>query len=197
MFDGVQNRVYADQGSIRICIWSREVLCEADWEKKGTVLLKCQPIALGVGHDLRLYHLVHLTLDVVCAIQHKTTTPAMTVHSTANYSTPAVSFVPFSNAGVGITLASAMPHPDRSITTEETKSGLISKISCSVMLPHQPVEPCITLLSIQNGPRYRSRSHSVNHLRRLRMVCMDTRGLWRPVFFFCTISFGGCFPPIR
>ena len=61
------------------CI-SKEVLYKAHWERKGVVVLKCQPITFYVGHDISLDPLVQITLDVECAIQHDKSSPAMTVH---------------------------------------------------------------------------------------------------------------------
>ena len=152
--------------------------------KKNYVLVKCDPITLDVGGDLRLDDPVHVTLDVECAIQHDKSNPAVAVHSTPKHHTPSVPLVLFSNADVGITLTSAMPPPDLSIPMRETKPGLIGKKKCSQLLACQL---SITQWSLAArrclfrwGPWCGRRTRSVNRLRRLRMVCVDIWALWRP-----------------
>ena len=123
--------------------------------KKNYVLVKCDPITLDVGGDLRLDDPVHVTLDVECAIQHDKSNPAVAVHSTPKHHTPSVPLVLFSNADVGITLTSAMLPPDLSIPMRETKPGLIGKKKmfsiAGMSTVHHPVEPCSTPLPIQVG----------------------------------------------
>ena len=92
-------------------------------------------MTFNVGHDIGLDHLVHITVDVVCAIQHNKPIPAMTVYSTPNHHTTTASLIMFSNAGIGIKLSSVMPHPDPSITVGETTPGLICiKRCCSNLM---------------------------------------------------------------
>ena len=167
-------------GQCTALIW--EFMHEADWEKGGVVLLKCQPITLYVAHYFRLDHIVHVTLDVKCAIQHHKSIHGMTVHSTLDHHTPAVPLVLFSKVDVAITLTCAMSHPEPSINIWETNPGLVGKI-------WNPVPDCwdVNQWSLgahrclfRMGPRYGRRACSVNHLRRLRMVCVDIRALWHP-----------------
>ena len=53
---------------------------------------------LVIGIDLGFDHLVHVALGTERAIQYDKSIPALTVHSTPNYHTPAVALVLFSNA---------------------------------------------------------------------------------------------------